>query len=479
MRFKSAHNVLDLCGVIITFFKRKVMGFGVLRYRIFRILFVLLLLFTIGGMTVLMYQFWESTESTVEQTSIVLDVYALTGMMWTFCCFLFVKILFLKTPSFLSFTCQFPVTKREIRAALLVFELLTALVVIFAVSAPIVLSLLYRYGPTFFHRILYNILFMSTTFYLVLDAIYVLMEYILQRFRITKLRGVVMLCIHTVLLIICYVWGFNQVTESLLWGYVENAGTSPVLMFAFLSEKFGVFAAIVAYLVGVGLLTAVIISVPVETEDHTNQYLKLGKKSADHMGMLPSYIRCVSRDIDSYNYIILAYFIFALVTMMGNKNSLYSIMILSLNGIYLYFHTEGVRFLQLQKRYSVIQDYGSLLAAQVFHAVVVSLPMMMIHLLVFRDFMGCFMVYMAMCFAHVVMICVGILFPAKKDNPFSAMLGIGSLMLFSFVILFVLFFIKLSTLGIVVVFLTIAVLCVMLSLQGMCHLVRRERGERW
>lgn len=82
-------------------------------------------------------------------------------------------------------------------------------------------------------------------------------------------------------------------------------------------------------------------------------------------------------------------------------------------------------------------------------------------------------------FSNVIMICVGILFPAKKDNPFSAVLGIGSLMLFSFVILFVLFFIKISTLGIVVVFLTIAVLCVMLSLQGMCHLVRRERGEKW
>lgn len=477
MRFKSARNVLDLCGVIITFFKRKVMGFGVLRYRIFRILLFLLLLSMIGGMTVLTCQLWESTGSTVEQTTIVLDVYALTGMMWAFCCFLFVKILFLKTPSFLSFTCQFPITKRETRAALLVFELLIALMVIFVVSAPVVLSLLYRYGLTFFARILYNVLFMSTTFYLVLDAIYVLMEYILQRFRITKLRGVVMLCINTVLLIICYVWGVNEVTESLLWGYVEKTGTSPIVIFAFLAESFGTLTAVVAYLVGVGLLTAVILSVPVETENYTNQYLKLGKKSAGRMGMLSSYIRCVSRDVDTYNYIILAYFIFALVTMMGNKNSLYSIMILSLNGMYLYFHTEGLRFLQLQKRYSVIQDYCSLLAAQVFHAVVISLPMMMIHLLVFRDFMECFMVYMSMCFAHVVMICVGILFPTKKDNPFSAVLGIGSLMLFSFVILCVLFFIKISTLGIVVVFLTITVLCVMLSLQGMCNLVRRERGE--
>lgn len=477
MRFKSARNVLDLCGVIITFFKRKVMGLGVLRYRIFRILFLILLLSMVGGMTVLTCQLWESTGSTVEQTTIVLDVYALTGMMWTFCCFLFIKILFLKTPSFLSFACQFPVTKRETRAALLVFELLIALMVILVVSAPVVLSLLYQYGLSFFQRILYNILFMSTTFYLILDVIYVLMEYILQRFRITKLRGVVMLCIHTVLLIICYVWGFNQVTESLLWGYAENAGTSPILMFAFLSEKFGVLVAIVAYLVGVGLLAAVILSVPVETENYTNQYLKLGKKSAGRIGMLPSYIRCVTRDVDSYNYIILAYFIFALVTMMGDKNSLYAIVILSLNGMYLYVHTEGVRFLQLQKRYSVIRDYCSLLAAQVFHAVLVSLPMTAVYLLVFGNFKGCFTVYMVVCFSNVTMICVGILFPTKKDNPFSAILGIGSLMLFSFVILFVLFFIRMTMLGIVVVFLTITVLCVMLSLQGMRHLVRRERGE--
>lgn len=426
----------------------------------------------------MMWQFWDSTESTVEQTTVLLDIYALTGMMWTFCCFLFVKILFLKTPSFLSFTCQFPVTKRETRAALLVFELLIALMVILVVSAPMVLSLLYQYGSTFFARIIYNVLFMSTTFYLVLDAIYVLMEYILQRFRITKLRGVVMLCIYTVLLMIFYVWGFNQVAESLLLGYVENAGTSPILVFIFLSEKFGALAAMIAYLVGVGLLTAVLLSIPVETGNYTNRYLKFGKRSTEHTGILPSYIRCVNRDVDSYNYIILAYFIFAMFTMMGNKNSLYSIMILSLNGMYLYCHTEGVRFLQLQKHYSVIQDYGWLLAAQVFHTVEVSLPMMVIHLLVFRNFMECLVVYMAMCFAHVVMICVGILFPTKKDNPFSAMLGIGSLMLFSFVILFALFIIKASTLGLVVVFLVVTALCVMLSLQGMDNLVRRERHER-
>lgn len=478
MRFKSARNVLDLCGVITTFFKRKVMGFGILRYPAFRIVFILLLLSLVGGGAVMMWQFWASTESTVGQTTAVLDVYALTGMMWTFCCFLFVKILFLKTPSFLSFTCQFPVTKRETRAALLVFELLIALMVILVVSAPMVLSLLYQYGSTFFARIIYNVLFMSTTFYLVLDAIYVLMEYILQRFRITKLRGVVMLCIYTVLLMICYVWGFSQVTESLLWGYVEKTGTSPIVIFTFLAENFGIPAVVVAYLVGVGLLTAVILSIPVETGDYTNRYLKFGKRSTEHTGMLPSYIRCVSRDVDSYNYIILAYFIFAMLTMMGNKNSLYSIMILSLNGMYLYCHTEGVRFLQLQKHYSLIQDYSWLLAAQVFHTVEVSLPMMVIYLLVFRDFIGCFVVYMAMCFAHVVMICVGILFPTKKDNPFSAMLGIGSLMLFSFIILFALFIIKASTLGIVVVFLVVTVLCVMLSLQGMDNLVRRERHER-
>lgn len=477
MRFKSARNVLDLCGVIITFFRRKVMGLGVLRYRMFRILFLLLLLSVIGVMTVLACQLWESTGSTVEQTTIVLDVYALTGMMWTFCCFLFIKILFLKTPSFLSFTCQFPVTKREIRAALLVFELLIALMVILVVSAPIVLSLLYQYGLSFFQRILYNILFMSTTLYLILDFIYVLMEYILQRFRITKLRGVVMLCIHTVLLIICYVWGFNQVTESLLWGYVENAGTSPILMFAFLSEKFGVLAAVVAYILGVVMQTIMIISVPVETEGHTNRYLKLGKKSANHMGMLPSYIRCVSRDVDSYNYIILAYFIFALFTMVGDKNSIYAVVILSLNGMYLYFHTEGVRFLQLQKHYSVIQDYCSLLAAQVFHVVVFSLPTMAVYLLVFRDLMECFIVCMTMCFSSVVMICVGILFPTKKDNPFSAILGIGSLILVSFLILFVLFFVDMTMLEIVIIFLAVTVLCVVLSLQGMYNLVRRERGE--
>ena len=165
MSFSRMKKVYDVYRIIFLFFKRKVMGFGIMKNKLFRIVLGILILAFIGGMSAVLYMFWKQTDSTIPQTTIVLDVYALTVIMWTFCCFLFIKILVMKTDRFLKFTCQFPVTQRETKAAVLMFELMFSLAVIFTIAFSMVISLLIRYGTHFISRILCNIFFVPITFF--------------------------------------------------------------------------------------------------------------------------------------------------------------------------------------------------------------------------------------------------------------------------------------------------------------------------
>ena len=97
MSFSRIRKVYEVYQVIFVFFRRKVMGFGLMKNKLFRILLGAFLLLFIAGLTIAMYMFWKQSESTISQVKIVLDVYSLTVMMWAFCGFLFIKFLFMKT----------------------------------------------------------------------------------------------------------------------------------------------------------------------------------------------------------------------------------------------------------------------------------------------------------------------------------------------------------------------------------------------
>ena len=429
MSFSRMKKVYDVYRVIFLFFKRKVMGFGLMKNKLFRIVLGILILAFIGGMSAVLYMFWKQTDSTIPQTTIVLDVYALTVIMWTFCCFLFIKILFMKTDRFLKFTCQFPVTQRETKAAVLMFELMFSLAVIFTIAFSMVISLLIRYGTHFIGRILCNIFFVPITFFLALDLLYVIMEFILEKIGVSKMKGVVMFCMNTAFLLTLYFAGYNKLINSLLFGYLDEKGTSPIVIYAFLMEKFGLPAAILAFLVIIAILIMLILLVPAAIGEAENSYLKLRKSSVRAAGEFTSYMLSICRDIDSFNYTIISIFIFVFMAILKKDMGIYATALLCLNGLYAFVHTDKIRTLLYQKKYSVLRDYVFLIGSQFVYAAAVTLPLSVVSFILFRNLKHCLLVYPVLLISIILFTLIGILFPPKKDNPFSSCVGIGVVMI--------------------------------------------------
>lgn len=186
MKFSRLYKVLEVVKLILIFFERKCINFGILKNKFFRLIFCILGFLIVGVLAVIMYSFWTNSDSTVTQTTCVIDVYSFTIIMWVVVAFLFMKILFMKTDSFIKFTIQLPVTGKEINLAVLIFEILLSLVFMIIVSASLVISLIAKYGVIFIPRILCNIVFTGIITYLVLECFYAILSYLIDILKLKK-----------------------------------------------------------------------------------------------------------------------------------------------------------------------------------------------------------------------------------------------------------------------------------------------------
>ena len=363
MRFNRINKITELVKLIWIFFERKVLNYGLLKHKFFRLIISTIILFFTISLAVIMYRFWTESDSSVMQTTAVLDVYSCTVMMWIFVCFLFIKILFMKTGTFMKFAIQFPVTKREIKIAILVFELSISLIVISFISMSVILSLIFKYGIIFISRIICNVFFMSISFFLILELIYVVIEFIVDILNITKMKSVIMFCVNTALLMMMYFIGYNKLLDSLLFNYIDKKGTSKIVFYAYLMDKYNFLIPLIAFFIFAGTLSFVIVNIPTVGNELTNSYVNFGK-SNKKINMLKSYFLNVARNIDSYNYTFITYFIFLFATILKFEKGVYSIIILSINGIYIYIQTDSIRTIQIQKKYKAFCDYLNMIFSQ-------------------------------------------------------------------------------------------------------------------
>ena len=270
---------------------------------------------------------------------------------------------------------------------------------------------------------------MPITFFLALDLLYVIMEFILEKIGVSKMKGVVMFCMNTAFLLTLYFAGYNKLINSLLFGYLDEKGTSPIVIYAFLMEKFGLPAAILAFLVIIAILIMLILLVPAAIGEAENSYLKLRKSSVRAAGEFTSYMLSICRDIDSFNYTIISIFIFVFMAILKKDMGIYATALLCLNGLYAFVHTDKIRTLLYQKKYSVLRDYVFLIGSQFVYAAAVTLPLSVVSFILFRNLKHCLLVYPVLLISIILFTLIGILFPPKKDNPFSSCVGIGVVMI--------------------------------------------------
>ena len=90
------NHIKEIFILLLIFLKRKVLSYGVLKSKFLKIMILSLLLLYLGGIAFISFKFFDSVDSSIKQSSIVLDIFSLTIALWTVVGFIFMKILFIK-----------------------------------------------------------------------------------------------------------------------------------------------------------------------------------------------------------------------------------------------------------------------------------------------------------------------------------------------------------------------------------------------
>lgn len=201
MRYSKVNEMVQL---LFLFFRRNVLHVGLLKSKMFRLFMCAVVLGVISFLSFELFYFFKSVNSNISQTRVVLDAYSCSVFMWTFLVFLFVKMLFMKKGSLVGFTMQMPVTNKEKNLAVLVFEILIALALVFILSSSMIIALICRNGVFFLTRMCCNILFTCVTEYFLFELAYLILGWICSWLGLGKVKNVINICILSLLLICFY-----------------------------------------------------------------------------------------------------------------------------------------------------------------------------------------------------------------------------------------------------------------------------------
>lgn len=422
-------QVFNLVHLISLYFTRKVFNIGPLKSKAFRVIFLLVLVMMLGIFTFMLYSFFNLIGNENLEVPLILRVYSMTIMFWSLIIFMFVKILFMKSNSFLKMTTTLPVTMNERNSALLIFETVISIILISLLSSAVVLSLILTYGTQFILLLISTVFFSSIITYLILQLINKVIVFILNFFNLNPLKDIVTIFIFSLVFFFLY-QDANSVAESVVYAYLDekDVGFNILISWSIFFERFDFWIILVTFIISFLLLSFLNIKIPDKAYMSTQNYLKI-ELFKRFNNLLVSYVYSILRKKDTFNYIGVSYIIF-LYLFMDNKSeySLYALLPLAFNGIYHYVNTNSIRKLWWKTNYTVWKDYVFLISSQILYILFISLPLVIIVLIFNTSLTTNFMALASVTVAVFLFTLVGILFPPYDDNPFSVII--------SFVIIF-------------------------------------------
>lgn len=472
MRYSKVKEIVQL---LFLFFKRNVLQVGLLKSRVFRLFMGMVVIGIISFLSFALFSFFKSVNSNASQTRVVLDAYSCSVFMWTFLVFLFVKILFMKKGSLMEYTTQMPVTNKEKNFAVLTFEIIIALALVLILSSSMIIALICRNGVFFLTRMCCNILFTCVTEYFVFELMYLILGWICSWFGLGKVKNVINICILSVLLICFYVVVIPDVFLSILYTYKEQTGTASILFFTRIAEQYQFGAALLVFVLIVAILGGLILVIPNHELEGNDNYVKLFGRKTKHNTIGRAYFFAFFRKTDTINYYVISLFLFGMMQMAKIENGCYAILILALNALYAYVQTDELRYLTMQKKYSVGRDYVLLIGTQVFEILILSMPMIIITVVTTGKITFLLLFVVSVIFSVIFFTMAGILFPAKNENPFSAITGILFLVLILMAVAAICFFLKLTTNQMMILLILLGILSGTISLRGLTVLSQKRR----
>lgn len=460
-------KVCEITKIMFIFFQRNVLNVGLLNKKIFRLFIIGVVVLLTAFLSFELYNFFESTNSSQRQIDVILDSYSCSVFICTFVAFIFVKILFMKKGSFLEFTDQMPVTKQEKNISILIFEICTALSVVIIFSLALIITLITRDGSTFITRIICNIFFNCVTIYFVFELLYSIFGIFCNYMGLEKVKNIIVICILSLLLFGFYLVIIPDVFSSILYTYKDNTGTASILFYMVVTEKYGILASTVLFVVINSILGFLIVHIPNNDANCTNKYARTCQFIMKKSRILSAYVVSFLRNVDTINYYFIALFSYMITIVMKIDKGYYVILILSLNSLYAYVQTESLRNIIIQKKYSVVKDYCRIIMSQIIYISVLAIPVCIVDIFLNKEILFIVDLFVAIIFSVVFFTMGGILFPAKKENPFSAMIGILFIIMIGLLAVSVCFFLKLNDESIIGFMILLTVSSVSISIFGM------------
>lgn len=417
---QSAH----LAGLLLRFFRRRVLRVGMLRARAVRGATAVLALTLFGVLCAAAYLFLEPLALSPELWDLMFSISTVSLVLWVMGAFLVIKVLFINAADMLELTYQLPVTNRERALAFLLYEAaITGVVVALGFSA-LAVSSLALIGAAALPYLFTAFAVPAVTVYLGLGVLHHLLVRFWTALRLGGTAGLLSVIVLFMLLA-WYSTGINGAIIAITDAHLDGADAfrwqtavawlwdrSPVLTAA---------ASLIALFVLIGLNLTLT----------PNQHVRQAKFLAVLTGgrarhVLHPYDYCLVRNSQTAVAAVITVALFAYLLLAGiGVNPMWSLVALSTAGLYHYSGTEPLRRLPIAAR-SAAAIYARLCKGQALLIAAFALPQFLIGAFVVPAAMADSATAVLGAFAGIVLtVWVSVVFPSEKNNPFSILLGIA------------------------------------------------------
>ena len=415
---------LALARMLLLFFRRRVLRLGVLRsvpVRISVLVGAVVLLVTCSAAA---YFFLKPLTSDGASWRLIFDVATVSLILWVQVAFLFVKVLFVNAEGILELSFQLPLTNRERSAAFMIYEASMTGVLVAAGAISLAITSVLVLGPAAIPRLLESFIFPVVLAYLSLSVIYLLLRRLFALLRLQAIEHLLLILAMFGLLVL-YSSRMTGLVTQLSRGYLTGADNFlwPTTL-AWASRHIGSLAALgAAVLVAAVLIVLALWLTPNQHVHHSHYFnLPLGNWLRRVLG---PYGLCLVRSSQTVLSAWTALILFAYLLVHPVANPMWSFAVLSVGGLYQFATTQPLRTLVVSAS-DPWRVYGQLLKAQlILLTLFVGPALVLLGVLVPQAFAQSPLALLGCVGGAILTICIGIVFPAEKDNPFSVFIGLS------------------------------------------------------
>lgn len=424
MTIRLRHSAA-LARMLLVFFRRRVLRMGVLDSTPVRVFAISAAVLLLGVMCASAYYFLKPLTADADVWRLLFDSTTVSLVLWVQIAFLMVKVLFINAEGMLGLSHQLPLTNRERSAAFLMYEACMTGIVAATGFVSLAVSALLLLGPGAVPHLVASIVLPVVLTYLALSAFYQLLTRMWSLIGLRRVANVLSVLALFALLAL-YSVRMKTLIQDLGRAYLDEQDTYVwVTSVSWASHRYGAIPAFAAAALLAAVLMVLTLALTPNQHVRQSRYLNVpaGRRLRRALG---PYDRCLLRSSQTAVGGAMTVALFAYLVLNPVVNPMWSLAVLSQSGLYQFAATAPLRMLPGAAT-SSWRVYRRLLKAQAVLLTAFALPA--IGILVAADPDTGFQSGPALlgCLGGAIMtICIGIVFPAEKDNPFSVFLGLSA-----------------------------------------------------